>query len=360
MMNLRLRILILAVVFSFLAGSAWADVWTWYRIPHVAAGGSNPNYTSYLTIREPNGQSRWIYVYFYDDNGQPLTLIVDGVAKSTWSFQIGANQESSFVLTAGSNLLVGQVQIASQGVGNINASLRFASSGGTLIDVVGILPADPNFNWTLAVEKRQPSDDTGVAVANPWTSPMSVTFDLYQNGAHVSGPVTKSIASLGHLAIFVSQLFPGVNYSGVATLKISSAASSFSAVALRADGLQYSSLPTDAGVQYWSVTLTGLIGTETWAWRFIDGFTFVGFGTNPDNLVTPFGVRGVLASDLTPQYFLAEWNYQSSGDGTQGVMVYQGVPSTSGSTSVITGTRWQMRSDGTIVATTPFTATRIS
>jgi hypothetical protein len=367
MMNLRLRILIFAVVFLFLAGSAWADgnVWTWYRIPHVAAGGTNPTYTSYLTIREPNGQSRGIYVYFYDDNGNPLSLIVDGVAKSTWNFQLGANQESSFVLTGGSNLLVGQVQIASSGVGGINASLRYATSdnSGNLIDAVAVLPAVPNYNWSLTVEKRKSTDDTGVAIANPFNtaSSINVTFDLFQNGVRVpdTSTVTRSIPPLGHMATFVSQLFPGIVFSGVGTLKISCATTSVSAVALRADAnyAQYSSLPADAGMQYWTVTVAGASGTETWCWRFIDGFTFLGAGTNPDNLDKFYGLRGVVASDLTPKYFLCEWNYVST-DGTQGVMVYQGVPSASGTT--ITGTRWQLRSDGNIVATTTFTATRIS
>jgi hypothetical protein len=369
MMNSRLRILIFAVVFSFLAGSAWADgnVWIWHRIPHVAAGGTNPSYTSFLTIREPNGQARQIYIYFYDDNGQPLTLLVGGVSYSTFNFQIGANEERSWVLTGGSNLLVGQIQIASQGVGGINASLRYATSdnSGNLIDAVAVLPAVPNYNWSLTVEKRRSSDDTGVAIANPFntTSPINVTFDLFQNGARVAGTstVTRSIQPLGHMATFISQLFPGVVFSGIGTLKISCATTSVSAVALRADASysQYSSLPADSGMQYWSVTLAGVSGTETWSWRFIDGFTFLGAGTNPDNVDKFFGLRGVVASDLTPQYFLCEWNYTST-DGTQGVMIYQGVPSTSGGTSTITGKRVQMKSDGTIVGTTTFTATRIS
>jgi hypothetical protein len=316
-----------------------------------------------LTIREPIGASRVIYVYFYDDNGAALTLNVDGVSQpGQFNFTINPNQERVFVLTGGASTLQGHVQVAAQTVGNLNVSLRFAYSGsGSLSDVVGVIPVDANNYWSLAVEKRQSSDDTGVAVANPWnsTSSLSVAFDLYQNGTRVAGTstVTKTIKPHGHLAVFVSELFPGANYSGVATLKLSSPATAIVAVALRADmQSQYSSMPTDAGVQYWSVTVTGVAGTEMWGWRFIDGYTFIGYASNADN--DRIRLRGVLAWDLTPQYLLAEWNWWNSTTGAEGAMIYQGTPNASLTT--ITGTRTDLSPSGTINSTHAFTATRIA
>jgi hypothetical protein len=361
MTKLKVHILIFAVLFLLYAlNASAAESWTWYYLPHVAAGGG---WTSYLTIREPIGVSRVIYVYFYDDNGQPLTLNVDGVAYSQYNFTINANQERVFALTGGSLTSAGQVQIAAQTVGHLNASLRFAySASGNLTDVVGVIPVEANNYWSLAVEKRQSSDDTGVAIANPWTSASSISlaFDLYQSGSRVPGTstVNKTIPPLGHMAIFVSQLFPGINYTGVATLKVSSPATTVAAVALRADMLsQYSSMPTDAGVQYWSITINGLSSsTELWGLRFIDGYTFTGYASNSDT--ARFRLRGVLASDLSPQYFLAEWNWRNTTDGTEGVMIYQGNPNPAG--TIITGTRTEIKSDGTLLSTHSFTANRIS
>ncbi len=357
------RILIISAVLILAATNVYAEVWTWQRLPHVAAGGG---WTSYLTISDPHGISdRWIYVYFYDDNGQPLTLNVDGTPQSEFNFSLSAYQEKVFVLTANTTGSVGQVQIASQGPGTINASLRFAyiNGSGNIVDVVGVLPVVPNFQWSFGIDKRASTDDMGVVVANPWSTSgaMDITFDLYQNGIRVPGTasVTVSVAPLGHLARFVSQLFPNAVYSGLVTMEVSSSDNTFCAVALRADGSQYSTLSTNAEVQYWNVALAGVSGTETWGWRFNDGYTFLGYGTNPDNQTNAYVIRGVLASDLSPAYFLLEWNYSDSSDGSQGVMIYQGTPANEGGVNVINGTRISMKKDGTILDTKTFRATQL-
>jgi hypothetical protein len=355
-------ILIASIVFTLATVNLHAEVWKWHYLPHVAAGGG---WTSYLTISDPHGvASRSIWVYFYGDNGQALTLNVDGTPKSVFDFQLAANEEKSFAITSTGSTLTGQVQIAGQGIETLNASLRFAlaDGAGRLTDAVGVLPAVPNFEWDLAIDKRSSNDDMGVAIANPWTttSPIDVTFDLYQNGVRVAGatPVTREISSLGHFAGFVSSLFPSANFSGVATLKISGS-TCISAMALRGDGSQYSSLSVNADVQHWSINNVGLSGTETWAWRFSDGYTFLGYGTNPDNTSSGYRIRGVLAKDLTTPYFLAEWNYTDSSDGSEGVMIYQGTPGKEGGQDVINGTRVKLRSDGINVYQTTFKATRL-
>jgi hypothetical protein len=367
----KIRILIIATVLLLASTSVYAEPWIWQYLPHVAAGGG---WTSYLTIADPHGvDSKTVWIYFYDDSGQPLYLKVDdGIAQSSFSFTLKAYQERTFVITAGSAPLGGQLQIASQGIERLDASLRFASSDGSgnIIDAVGVLPVIPNFIWSFATDKQK-GGDMGVGIANPWApdpqNPKSlvVSFNLYQNGTRVSGTstVTKSIAPQGHLAIFVSQLFPNANYSGTATLTVSSAQSSFSAIALRADKSQYSSLSVNSEVQSWSAAITGKSGVETWAWRFIDGYTFTGTGTNPDNTSSGFVIRGVSATDLSPQYFLLEWNYEyltSDNIKTQGVMLYQGTIGTEGGVGIINGTRQQIRLDGTIINTATFKATRIS
>jgi hypothetical protein len=187
-----------------------------------------------------------------------------------------------------------------------------------------------------------------------------VTFDLYQNGARVPGtaPVTVSVAPLGHLARFVSQLFPSAVYSGLVTMVISSADTSFCALAVRADGSQYSTLSTNAEVQYWNVAITGVSGSETWGLRFQDGYTFLGYGTNPDNTTHAYVTRGVFADDLTPAHFVLEWNYTDSSDSSQGIMIYQGTPAIEGGLNVINGIRIKMKKDGTILDTKTFKATR--
>jgi hypothetical protein len=358
----RFRILAISVVLLLAATNLFADIWIWQYIPHVAAGGG---WTSYLTISDPHGvSSKTVWVYFNDDSGQALTLNVDGVSRSELSFTLDAYQERTFVITSGSTTYSGQLRIASNGIERLNASLRYANSNGSsIIDAVGILPAMPNRNWTFSIDKQTTNDGMGVALADPYTSANTISFDLYQNGMRVPGTssVTRSLASLGHLSLFVSQLFPSAVYSGTVTMEISCAQNSnFVAVALRADGSQYSSISVNPGAQSWSVAVTGETGVETWAWRFIEGYSFFGAGTNPYNSGKYFGIRGLYATDLTPKYFLLEWNYVDSSDTSQGVMIWQGTIGSEAGVDVINGTRKQMKLDGTIVGTATFKATRTS
>jgi hypothetical protein len=360
MKNMRMRVVVLLAVFSLWAINASGEIWRWTYIPHVAVGSG---YTSYLTIREPHGTAtRWVYVYFHSDSGQSLPLNVEGVGTVTdFSFQLAPFQEKSFALT-GTSFAAGSIQIAAQGIGDLSASLRFATvdGAGNLVDVVGILPAVPNWEWTLTVEKRKPADDTGVAIANPWSATMRGYSELLQGVNRVPGtaPVPWTLNPDGHYAAFVSQIFPNASFSGAATLKVYSTADTFTAVALRADGLQYSSLPLDAGVQFWNVSYTdsGSQVSVSWAWRFNDGYSFMGYEQNPFNS-NAVRLRGVMASDYSS--FVAEWNYANN-DGTKGMVLFQGVPGKEGNTDVINGTRTQIDKDGVVVSKVPFKATRFS
>jgi hypothetical protein len=359
----KIRIVIIASILLLAATSLYAEPWNWQYLPHVAAGGG---WTSYLTISDPHGvSSKTVWIYFYDDYGQALNLNVDGVSQSSFSFTLDKYQEKTFVITAGSTALGGQLQIASQSIERLNASLRFALSDGSgkITDAVGVLPNIPNYSWSFATDKRTGSD-MGVGIAYPWqaTNPLAVSIGLYQNGTRVPGTsyITKSIAPKGHLAIFVSQLFPNANYSGTATLIVSSNQDTFNAIALRADGAQYSSLSVDPDVQSWSVTITGKSGVETWAWRFTDGYTFIGSGSNPDNTTSAYRIRGVSVPDNSPTYFLLEWWWTSSTDNSQGAFLYQGTITSEGGVDVINGTRQEIKQDGTVLSSRVFKATRIS
>jgi hypothetical protein len=299
----KMRIVTFSLIFCFLAANAAAAVYTWWTIPHLAYGGG---YTSYLTISDPQAvASRTIYVYLRDDNGSLLSANVEGIGLtntdpdqskapyygSSFYFTLSASQEKTFAITGTGGLRTGWVAITGDGIGNLNSSLRFTvtdQGSGVATDVVGILPVEPNSNWTVSVEKRSATDYTGIAIANPWTSSITFTVDFYQNGSRVPGTVSRTftLPPSGHMAKFVHEaaLFGNVwnSFSGIGTLRISgtSITGNFSAVALRGDGTQYSSLPADTGVQNWNVTYTGASGPATWSWRFFDGFHFIGYEQN--------------------------------------------------------------------------------
>jgi hypothetical protein len=358
----QLRIGIIASVLLLISTNLFAESWNLTILPHVAAGGG---WTSYLTINDPHGiSSKTVWIYFYDDAGQLLPMKVDGVYQSNFAFTLGANRERTFVITADSNIRAGQLQILSQGIEDLHASLRFAYSDayGSIIDAVGVLPTMANLAWSFAMDKQTSTDDMGVAIANPWSGGnLAVSFDLYQNGMPVPGTssVTKTVAPLGHMAIFVSQLFPTAVYNGTATVKVSSTQNTFTAMALRADKLQYSSLAMDPDVQSWSVAIEGKSGIETWAYRFLDGGNFFGAGTNPENPNNQFSITGLSTRDISPNYFRLIWTWSDSNNNL-GVFLYQGTISREGGVQVINGTRREINRDGLVISSRTFKATRTS
>jgi len=382
-MKTRLCLPILIFAICVLTSTAWSSAWNFWYIPHLAFGAG---YTSYLTIRDPQSSSRWVYVALRDDAGSLLSANVEGIGQTntnpdanaapyygySFYFQLSASQEKTLAITDSGGLKTGWVLITGEGIGNMSSSLRFTTrdGSGNPTDVVGILPAESNFDWTVSVEKRGSADYTGLAVANPYSNPLTLTVDFYQNGIRVPGTSTRTftLPAYGHLARFVHEgvLFGDVwgSFSGIGTLRISSKTGTFSVVALRGDNSQYSSLPADAGVQNWNVTYAGAGGETTWVWRMFDGYHFIGYEQNYDDSGHPgqaqrIRLRGVVASDLTPQMFVADWIYTSTDGANQGMVVFQGLPGKEGSTDVINGTRTDLSKDGAQKSQVTFRATRV-
>jgi hypothetical protein len=283
---------------------------------------------------------------------------------SSFNFQLGPNQEKSFAITGTGATTAGWLEIASEGIGDLNASLRFtvADSHGTATDVLGVLPVQPNFSWTTSIQKGSSSENTGVAITNPWNSSITVSFDLYQNGTRVPGTttVTHTLNANGYWALFVDQIFGSAlnSFSGTGTLRISSTDDAFVAMAVRADGTQYSSLPMEAGGQQWNCSYTdatrGAV-TAIWNWRFVNGYDFTGLEQNTTNANSTVMIRGQIVPDINN--FMVNWTWWDSPTSTRGQVIYQGVIQSDGRT--VTGTRTLLKQDGTITSTTPFTATRI-
>jgi hypothetical protein len=354
-----IRAAISTAIFCLFAQGAWADApYTRLELPHLAFGGG---YTSYLTLGDPHGiagNQTSITVKFWDNDGKALPANVEGVGlRSSFPVTLARFQQKSFAISGDTtNLSQGWVELRIYGSGQIDASLRFSFTDGTgnIIDVVGILPSFPNFVWIIAAEQRKSSDDSGIAVVNPWAdTPLTVVFELYQNASRVPGTsvVSKTLQPYGHIAIFASQLFAGAVYNGVATVKISSSTGPFCAVALRADGSQYSSLPPASEVDLWNWSFNDGTSTYTgqWSWRYLDGYTFYGWEWWGNDWVYARG-------QVDGSYVILEWElYDENSQGT-GTVLYQG--RLSGNT--ITGWRTVVSHDGTLLSKCQFTASRAS
>jgi hypothetical protein len=361
----KIKSLILFFLFSFLSTNLYAQDYTWATFPQMAAGDG---WTTYITISDPLKDSpagtRAVGILFYAPNGDPLTVTVDqGVGSVTdFEFDLPDLGEITFCVTS-RTLVTGRIEIYAVGVAKFNSSVRYAQkdSLGNITDVVGVLPSNLSYTWTVTLDKQDAWQHVGVAIANWWPDADAVVhFDLYRNGA-LEGSTTRSIPHLGQLATYIDGdggLFP--SFTGMGTLRISCPNATISVLAVRDDGSQFSSLPAETGAQFWSWTYTASSTTYTgnWSWRFTDAPTFIGseYKSFNDTLVTIRGVYDTTSSPA-PFFILERWYANSSTD--QGTILFQGIPGIEQGKEVINGTRVAINAGGKIQSSYTFKATRI-
>jgi hypothetical protein len=121
---------------------------------------------------------------------------------------------SVFLQTSGSSPLVA-------GAGTITSNVPVGASGiFTLLDTQGAFQTEAGVGdsplltaLTLPVDITG-SFDTGVAFFGP--NNMTLTFQLLdKDGAKTGSPATRDLSATGHLAIFISEIFPGTsNFQG--------------------------------------------------------------------------------------------------------------------------------------------------
>jgi hypothetical protein len=101
--------------------------------------------------------------------------------------------------------------------------------------------------------------DTGVAFFNPGSGSVTLNLKLLDANGFLVSSKTQTLASKGHLATFVDNLFPGMsNYRGSLAV---SAGSGVAATTLRqyGAGLTYTTLPTVSGTATGSTQLSALL-----------------------------------------------------------------------------------------------------
>lgn len=328
-------------------------------LPHLAVGG---DYATHITVVEPHGSARQAIVDFFDDNGSPLFVSVNGgVPVSSVTVSLSSYEERVLVVTRSGGVAVGWVRVATGAPGKVEATLRFVRLvGGAVADSVGILPSEEVHFWTVTIDQQRANDRVGVAVANNTNGSITITFDLFDGPNRVAGTgtVTRVIPARGHLSLFATggpnELY-NINFGGVGTLTMTSP-DNFAAVALRLENDEFSSLPASKATQVWDwvspSTGTATLG-GTWQFTFVDSGTIYGVENNTIGVSSLVFLRGFVALDR----FVVERLYNES-DGTRGLIVYQGTLTGSGTSSTVTGQRVQVRQDGFIVSSQSFRANR--
>jgi hypothetical protein len=186
------------------------------------------------------------------DNGTPWSLVFNDeqnnqvVNGSSIPFQIAGGQSRVFVTTGfGSAVTTGFATVTSNvpvvaGV----VFIQFSSVTLGRLAQAGV-PGSAALTRQATIVSKSNSEDTGVAVANPSNSTVTITFQLRdKNGAPALPAATRTVPAQGHTSFFVSQLFPNLTSNFFGTLEITST-TPIAATALLFDGPVFGTLPVN-------------------------------------------------------------------------------------------------------------------
>ena len=182
-------------------------------------------------------------VHFFNPLGNEL--VADSVVVGGTAFDLAPLGSRTF-FTAGTSpdITTGSAVVESNGP--VSAVIRFDLLGS---GVAGVGSA-PSLSRAIAPVRRQGALDTGVAVRNTSSTPITVNLTLKgEDGNPIeNGTTSEDLAPNGRMARFISELFPQantVNFSG--TLCLETVTGTFAGVVIELEpGRAFTTLPMEA------------------------------------------------------------------------------------------------------------------
>ena len=191
-------------------------------------------------------------IEFYDDNGNPLELTLNGVTGSAFPFQLSEAELARFTTAGTGELKTGWAHVHSDQPISGSLSFGIRDSQGNVLTDVGV-PASVLGNEFTIFADSIGSSRNGVAAANPNDDQtVDLVFTLNRSDGNQVAAQERTLVPRGHLAIFLDELFstvPGIDeFEGSVVIRSGVAAqtapgSSFAAVTLRSTGSLLTSLP---------------------------------------------------------------------------------------------------------------------
>jgi hypothetical protein len=278
---LRCAVFLVAVLLGAVDAVAQTFAEKTLFFPQIADGvGSGGAWQTTFTIAyRANAVGVTATVNFYDDNGSPMNLSVNGQQVSQVTVAVAPFGLAQFKTDGTGVLQTGWATVQSDSNESLSglALYTFSNTSGAFVDEVGS-PATVASSSMSVFTQLAATISTGVALANPNTTPADIALVLRDKNSNEIGRTTIQIPAMGHLARYVPELFPNL---GSATLdgKMDIVASQPIAVlTLRQRQTVFTSFPEiDGGID---ATLLAL------DWESIPGSsrrfrTFGAYGVNP-------------------------------------------------------------------------------
>ena len=198
-------------------------------------------------------------IEFYDDNGNPLELTLNGATGSTFPFQLSEAELARFTTAGTGEIKTGWVHVHSDQPISGSLSFGIRDSQGNVLTDVGVPASILGGEFTIFADSIG-SSRTGVAAANPSEDQaVDLVFTLNRSDGTQVAVEERTLVPRGHLAIFLDELFSTVQgideFEGSVVIRSGGAAQlssvaaqtapgfSFAAVTLRSTGSLLTSLP---------------------------------------------------------------------------------------------------------------------
>jgi len=202
-----------------LAGTAIcsAQQFTYYY-PEIASGSYGGGYwqtTVFITnANAPGTAAASGSITFTRDDGTPFGLTMTDEAGnlfsgSTIGFQLGGGETRKYVTVPDTALSGGFATVTATAPVIGTAVFTQSAADGTMLGEAGVPAAIPLGKQAILVDTTN-GFKTGVAIANPNTSPLHITFQLLNDAGQVAATTQMDLPALQHFSVFVHEMFPNV------------------------------------------------------------------------------------------------------------------------------------------------------
>ena len=236
-------------------------------LPQVAFGGPadglNMKTILYLITNVLSGVS--VTGNIFDDSGNALAASADGApAAPSFTLTVPANGVARVVLTGDQTLHSGWVRLTLPSAVPLVDSAVFQTFVGTdLVSEASVLESPQVTRGLIYVNSQGSLENTGVALSNLQPADNTIQLELFDRNGAVFSQQQITLPPNGHLARFVTELFPELSstdeFDGALSIH---SAFAFSAVALRETGDKIAGLPIASDGMY-RPSITSLRVTKT-------------------------------------------------------------------------------------------------
>lgn len=200
-----------------------------------------------ILVNDSNRSSQGT-IQFFDDQGNPMGVPFDGKETTKLVFNLARGEVRRFVSDGPGPVRSGWALVHSDQPISGTLSFGIRDSKGRVFTDVGVTPSPLAREVTIFADTLRNSD-TGVGLCNPRNLPLDLRFELRNTEGEPIAVETRQLAPLGHLALFLTQLFKGVpgidEFEGSVIIQAvgTTSAQVLAGVTLRVTGSQLTSLP---------------------------------------------------------------------------------------------------------------------